>query len=213
MIKEIYALGVGHGTPLFIELAEACGYKVVGLYHYNETRTGEYDHVYEILGDFADLMNFHIKGKSFMLTMGDMNIKNEISDNLIHYGGILPTLIHPTAVISKFVQISDSGVLINSHCEIHSDTKIDEGCVLWPRSTIEHDCRLHKYVFVGPNAYVGAYTEISDRAFIGQCSILMSNKAQAIGSSALVGAGALVTKPVPANSIVAGHPARLIKTL
>lgn len=42
--KGIYPLGVGHATPLFIEPAEACGYHVVGLYHYNEERTGETDH-------------------------------------------------------------------------------------------------------------------------------------------------------------------------
>lgn len=42
--KGIYLLGVGHATPLFIELAAACGYHVAGLYHYNEERTGEKDH-------------------------------------------------------------------------------------------------------------------------------------------------------------------------
>ena len=56
-MKEIYALGVGHGTPIFIELAEACGYKVGGLYHYNDARTGESDHGYIILGSFNDLLN------------------------------------------------------------------------------------------------------------------------------------------------------------
>ena len=39
--KEIYALGIGHNTPVSIDLAESCGYKIAGLYHYNDTRTGE----------------------------------------------------------------------------------------------------------------------------------------------------------------------------
>lgn len=47
--NNIYLLGVGHATPLFIELAEACGYHVAGLYHYNEERTGETDHGFPIL--------------------------------------------------------------------------------------------------------------------------------------------------------------------
>ena len=43
-MKEIYALGVGHSTPVFIEIAEAAGWHEAGLYHYNDERTGEMDH-------------------------------------------------------------------------------------------------------------------------------------------------------------------------
>ena len=48
-MREIYALGVGHSTPLFIEIAEAAGWHVSGLYHYNDERTGEMDHGFKIL--------------------------------------------------------------------------------------------------------------------------------------------------------------------
>ena len=41
MEKIIYALGIGHNTPVFIDLAESCGYVVGGLYHYNGDRTGQ----------------------------------------------------------------------------------------------------------------------------------------------------------------------------
>lgn len=32
MMKDIFILGIGMGTPQFIELAEICGYNIVGLY-------------------------------------------------------------------------------------------------------------------------------------------------------------------------------------
>lgn len=41
MQKDLYALGIGHNSPVFIDLALACGYSIAGLYHYNNTRTGE----------------------------------------------------------------------------------------------------------------------------------------------------------------------------
>lgn len=56
-MKEIYALGVGHNTPVFIDLAESCGYKIAGLYHYNSERTNEFDHGFKILGSFDDLFD------------------------------------------------------------------------------------------------------------------------------------------------------------
>ena len=40
-MKNIYVLGIGHNTPVFVDLAEACGYTIAGLYHYNDDRTGQ----------------------------------------------------------------------------------------------------------------------------------------------------------------------------
>ena len=78
-MKQIYALGVGHNTPVFIDLALACGYEVVGLYHYNGERTGQLDHGFEILGSFDDLFAQSIVGKNFLLTLiSPFNSKNRV---------------------------------------------------------------------------------------------------------------------------------------
>ncbi|GJG37461.1 transferase [Prevotella lacticifex] len=209
--NNIYLLGVGHATPLFIELAEACGYHVAGLYHYNEDRTGETDHGFPILGSFADLLREDLTDKNFCLTMGDMAIKQSVSLNLIHRGGVIPSLIHPTAVISRFADVSPCGVLVDSYCEIDSNATVEEGCVLRPHAMVSHDSHLFPYTFMGPKAYVGAYTDVESKAFIGQCSVLVSGKAKHIGKDALVGAGSVVVKPVSDKAIVAGNPARILK--
>jgi acetyltransferase-like isoleucine patch superfamily enzyme len=49
---------------------------------------------------------------------------------------------------------------------------------------------------------------IADNCFIGSGAILMLGVS--IGSNSVVGAGAVVTRSVPANSVVAGVPARYI---
>lgn len=76
---------------------------------------------------------------------------------------------------------------------------------------VSHDSHLFPYTFMGPKAYVGAYTDVETKAFIGQCSVLISGKARHIGSEALIGAGSVVTKPVPEKAVVAGNPARILK--
>ncbi len=105
--KEIYVLGVGHNTPVFIDLALACGYKIAGMYHYAEGRTGEIDHGFEILGSFTDLFSSErLDGKNFLLSMGDIAIRKELTEKIEAKGGKIPTLIHPSAVISAFATIA-----------------------------------------------------------------------------------------------------------
>lgn len=50
--------------------------------------------------------------------------------------------------------------------------------------------------------------EIFDNCFIGGKSIILGNVK--IGPNAIVGAGSVVTKDVPPNSIVAGNPAKIV---
>jgi acetyltransferase-like isoleucine patch superfamily enzyme len=82
-----------------------------------------------------------------------------------------------------------------------------------------------KGVHVGPESYVafdaailthdmtrGIYlhTRIGRRCFIGARSIVLPGVT--IGDECLVGSGSVVTKDVPPRSIVAGNPARVIRS-
>lgn len=210
-MKEIYALGVGHSTPLFIEIAEAAGWHVSGLFHYNDERTGEIDHGFKILGSFNDLLKEDIQGKCFLPTMGDMKIRNSIIGDLINMGGVIPTIIHPSSHISRFAHISEQGVVIGAHVEIQNDVILRSNVIIRTDVTVCHNVTINHDVFVGPKALIGAYSSIKEFAYIGQAAVLVSGKAGLIGHNTLIGAGSLVTKPIPDNVVVVGCPARVIK--
>lgn len=53
--------------------------------------------------------------------------------------------------------------------------------------------------------------DIKDNCFIGNCAILMPGIT--IGENSVVGAGAVVTKDVPPNSVVGGVPAKVIMSV
>ena len=209
-MKEIYALGVGHNTPVFIDLAEACGYKIVGLYHYNNSRTGEYDHGFEVIGSFEDLLNLPtLSAKNFMLTMGDNNIRTELSEKILEKGGNIPSLIHPTAVVSRFAKIADSGVYISPFVYLQADSSIDKNTIVLSHVNISHNTIIGKNCFLAGNATIGAYTIVEDGVFIGQGALTISGKVSKIGKNAYIAARALVTKDVPEDVVVVGAPARL----
>lgn len=211
-MKYIYALGIGHNSPVFIDLALACGYEIAGLYHYNNTRTSEIDHGYEIIGSFEDLFaKDSLSGMSFLLTMGDNQIRKDLSERIIAKGGKVPTLIHPTAVISAFVQISEIGVYISPFTYVQADSSIGSNTVLLSHVNISHTTHIGNNCFVAGGATIGAYTEVGDNVFVGQGALSISAKVKSIGNNAYIGARALLTKDVPENAVVMGSPAKITR--
>jgi len=209
-MKEIYVLGIGGSSFARVDLAKACGYTVKGLYNYNNERTGQVDHGYTIHGSFDDLLSQDLSGKNFLLTMGDMNIRKDLYERITARGGLVPTLIHPTAEISQFASISSQGVLIDSQVIVQSDCNIEDGAFICAQAMVCHQTTIARYVFIAPKALVGARLKIHEFAFIGQNATLISTKVKEVGSHATIGAGAVVTKPVLANTVVIGNPARIL---
>lgn len=209
--RELYALGVGHNTPVFIDLAEQSGFEVVGLYHYNDERTGETDHGFRILGSFEELFaQGDLSGKNFLLTMGNSEIRAQLTERILSLGGCVPSVIHPTAVVSRFANISPIGVYVGAFTHVQADTTIEQGTVLLSGVNVSHTNHIGRYCFVAGGATIGAYTKVEDFVFVGQGALTISGKVNKIGQHALIGARTLVTKDVPAGSTVAGSPARII---
>ena len=122
--------------------------------------------------------------------------------------------------IGVFVEIQKNAK-VGKNCKISSHTFICEGV------TIEDDVFIgHGVVFINdtyPRATNGngaLQTEedwkvepihVKKGASIGSNSTILSNVT--IGENAIVGAGSVVTKDVPPNTIVAGNPARIFRSL
>lgn len=211
MTKEIYVLGVGHKTLVYIDLVEACGYVVAGLYHYNDSRTGEIFHGYPILGSFDDLFSkASLQHMNFALSQGDNKIRAKVYYQILSKQGEVPTLIHPTAIVSKFAKLGQ-GVVVHINTVVHPDVSIGDNTVLSYNVSITHDTSLGAHCYFASNAMVGAYADIEDFVFMGIGAILVSGKVKKIGTHAYIGAGSTLTKDVDSYNVVAGSPARVLR--
>jgi acetyltransferase-like isoleucine patch superfamily enzyme len=122
--------------------------------------------------------------------------------------------------VGVFVEIQKNAK-VGKNCKISSHTFICEGV------TIEDDVFIgHSVVFINdtyPRATNGngmlqseedwkvGPIHVKRGASIGSNCTILSNVT--IGQNAIVGAGSVVTKNVPADTIVAGNPARVFRTI
>lgn len=120
--------------------------------------------------------------------------------------------------IGTFVEIQ-KGAVIGKHCKISSHTFICEGVTIEDNVFIGHNVTFINDRYprsTNPDGqlqteadWVCVPTLIKKGASIGSSATLLCGIT--VGENAIVGAGSVVTKDVPPNTVVAGNPARIMK--
>lgn len=213
MNNSIYVLGIGHNSIAMIDLAEDCGYEIAGLYHYNHERTGEEYFGFKIVGCTENLLSKDsLEGMNFLLTMGDNAIRTDLYNRIITKGGNIPTLVHPSATVSKRALLGN-GVIIMPQSIVQADVEIGNNTIITIHTAISHSVKIGDNCFISGNNLIGAYVHIEDNCWIGQASLIVSGTVNIVGHHSILGAGSVLRNDMRPGCLYLGNPARLIKRL
>ena len=121
--------------------------------------------------------------------------------------------------IGAFVEIQKNAK-VGSNCKVSSHTFICEGVTIEDGVFVGHSVTFINDSYPRATANGRLQTEsdwkvektlVKKGASIGSGATILSRVT--IGENAIVGAGSVVTRDVPANAIVAGNPAKILRTV
>ena len=139
-----------------------------------------------------------------IVAIGNAKIRERIQSELEN----VVTLIHPAAVISRRVEISEGSVVM-AGVVINSDAVIGKGCIINTGASVDHDCKIEDFAHISVGAHVAGTCCISRRTWIG-AGATVSNNVNICGDC-MIGAGAVVIKDIDKPGTYVGSPARKIK--
>lgn len=162
-----------------------------------------------IIGGLKNLFNPNISCLAFVSSNNHLDKKTVIYRNakirgseVGAYSYISPNTVIENAQIGRFCSISD-------HCRIgmgtHNTNQISTSPIFTQKVNGTKACWVDKNVNDSPFRKV----RVGNDVWIGSRAMILGGVT--VGDGAVVGAGAVVTKDVPAYAIVAGVPAKVIK--
>lgn len=205
-MKRLALLGAsGHGK-VAADTAEACGWSTV-IFFDDAWPVMKYNGAWPVDGGTAQLMRNLSDFDAVLVTIGNNRIRYDKLMELKAAGARLATLLHPSAVISRYANIAEGSVAF-AGAVINAYAQVGMGCILNTGCSVDHDCALSAAVHVSPGARLAGGVRVGELSWIGiGASVRQSVQ---IGRGVMVAAGAVVVADVPDDATVAGVPARVM---
>mgnify|MGYP000238699965 CR=1 FL=1 len=158
-----------------------------------------------VLGKTIDLLACLGQFEGVVVAIGDNAIRLKKLIMLRENGAILPSIVHPQAVVSRYAHI-DVGSVVFAGVVINADARIGMGAILNTGCSVDHDCLLADAVHISPGARLAGGVNVDQCVWVGMGAVV--KQLLTVGAYSIVGAGAVVVKNVLENTVVKGVPAK-----
>lgn len=196
-----FLYGAGGHAKVILDILQAQGVRVDCVCDDNLAGT-------EFCG-LSVVCRMNVSAGTAIVSIGKNDIRRKIVEMLKSRGNVsFATAIHPSAIISPSAKLG-AGTVVMPGALINAGTEIGEHVIVNTGASIDHDCAIGDFVHVAPHATLCGNVSIGNNAWIGAGVTIIQGVS--VGENAFVGAGSVVIKDVPANAVVVGVPAKILK--
>lgn len=211
-MKDLYLIGAGDFSREIAQIVgsineQGLAYRIKGYIDDDPGKKGKIINGLEVLGDMDCLIGMDMDGPPCaVIGVSDPPVKERIAEKL--EGKVIwETLIHPSATISPYSTIEE-GSVVQAYSFVSVDVALRRHTHINIGACIGHDAELGMYSSVMVHAAISGRNHIGRGVFIS--SGVTTVPGISIGDGTLIGAGAVVTKDLPAGVKAFGNPCRVV---
>lgn len=164
--------------------------------------------LWPVLGKIEQAALFLLDYSDLSVAIGNNLLRVELVHRFTKMGFFTPTIVHPTAFVSRSAMIGAASVVF-AQVAVNAGTQIGIGSIVNTGATIDHDCLLGDGVHISPGAHLAGTVKVGNYSWLGIGSSVIQQIS--IGESVVVGAGAVITENVPNDVTIVGVPGKIIK--
>jgi len=212
-VKQIAVYGAGGFGREVAWLIEACNtaaqaYEVVCFIDDSQAKQGTVLNGVPLMSLAAARQRFPVA--RVVGGVGAPSTRQALMEKAAAAGFQFETIVHPRVERSRWLEIGEgtlicAGNILTTNIVLGRQVQINLDC------TIGHDVIMGDYATLAPGVHISGCVHLGKRAYIGTGAVVINGTQEnpiVIGDDAVVGAGACVTKSVPAGLTVVGVPAK-----
>jgi len=207
MTKKIIILGTCGHAKVVKELAESCGYEVIGFAGTNKP-VGTRILDKKVLCSTEDIESIKSQTNIVAVAVNANTVREKRADFVKSLGFETPSLIHPSCVFSESADVGE-GTVIMAGTVVNAEAYIGDFSIINTGATVDHECRIGDYCHISPGANLGGEVAIRDYTWIGVGAAV--RECIKIGKNVMIGGSAFVACDIEDNVTAIGVPAKVVR--
>ena len=193
MIKpSLILIGAGGHARACIDVIEHLGtFDIAGLIG-NEEESQRECLGYRVIATDSDFAKLAKQYQYALITVGQIEsalLRQRLYDQAVVIGFKLPTIISPTAHVSRHAVVGD-GTMVMHGAIVNAGAKVGSNCIINTNALIEHDAIVADHCHISTGAIVNGTANIGLGSFVGSRSVI--KQGVTLGNNCVVGMGIAV---------------------